>query len=111
MNSEMRKKLEEMAAGHAVARTLDTDEDKLAHQFAMRDAYLSGAEAGFRMGLEAASEYCKHYREAYSEDFSPHGPSEEEQKIHGNLITRTSFRMGRFVLDNCVKDILALGED
>jgi hypothetical protein len=69
-----------------------------------RDDFLAGA----RWMREEAAQYLIRYREAYPEDlFTPIQPGEPDPISRD----RIAGEMGRFVLDNCQRDILKLGEE
>lgn len=68
----------------------------------LREAHQQGREAA----CDEMAEYLKRYREAYAEDLAPGSLNIED--IDPDHRTRVAFRMGRFVLDNCIKDVAAL---
>lgn len=57
-----------------------------------------------REALNEAIEYCAKYREAYAEDLFPTRALNVSDLDMSNI----SGRMGRFLLDSCIKDFKAL---
>jgi hypothetical protein len=76
-------------------------------EIAMKLAY----DAGRSQALKDAADHCRTYREAYAEDMFTPIASGEKNDGTDRFTTRVSGHMGRFVLDNVIRDIPALGEE
>lgn len=72
---------------------------------ARQDNVRSALKEGFRLGAHFVKSeiitYLKKYREAYGEEFFP---TEDLSQFDPNIVTAVSGRMGRFILDNCIRD-------
>lgn len=82
------------------------------------EAYIQGwlardTSIGYRVKANARKKrtremiaYCKKYREAYTEEvFTPLAPGEKNDGTDV-FTTRVSAQMGRFILDNIIRDLL-----
>lgn len=67
----------------------------------------NGFIAGFKASEQLVVDYLKNYRRAYAEEFCPPRKLEEFDPM---VRTVVAFHMGRFLIDNMLKDVPALAE-
>ncbi len=72
-------------------------EHNLEPTFSHRRAFCLGAESVKNQFIT----YLKKYREAYGEEIFP---IKDLSQFDPNIVTVVAGRMGRFILDNCIKD-------
>lgn len=71
-------------------------------------SYSSGFDAGFQRAKEEFVGYLHKYREAYGEDICPPRRLEE---FDGDVRTVVAFHMGRFLIDNMLRDVPEIGSE